>query len=564
MEKSRVGRLIWPALAFLASFYLVPTLRTLALSVTEPRPGAENFLHILRAPVYLEILGNTFVIAAQVAAICLLLAYPTALFIVARRRAVADILMALVIVPFFTSLLVRNYAWVFLLGAQGAVNRMLQGLGLARQSLMYNRFGVIVGMTDILLPYAVLILVNVLRGLDPLVLRAAVSLGSGPFSLLRCVVLPLSRSGIAASFILVFVIGLAFFVTPAMLGSPHETMIANTISTEVGFLNWGFATALAILLLVATLLIVSLMQAVFGNLSTIAPSLGGGRPPRAWSVRLLPDRAMTALDRVLDRVWPAACAMTASIVLALLILPILFIIPLSLTSVDYFVFPPPGYSLRWYASFFTDERWMAATGNSLVVAGLTACLTLAIAVPAALAIARTRSRLVSAAYLLILSPLIVPTIITAISLYFFFIRIGLTRSIAGLVLGHTVGALPIAVVVLVTAFSDFDWTLERAALSLGSSRFDAARRVVLPLVLGALVTAAFLAFLSSFDDLLVALFVGGIRLETLPRLMWESLQEINPTIAAASTVVTLFVAGLLGVLQLLRGRLARRFARSAT
>ena len=141
VENSRVGRLIWPALAFLASFYLVPTFRTLALSVMEPRPGLENFLRILRTPIYLEILGNTFVIAAQVAAISVLLAYPTAIFIVTRRRAVADILMALVIVPFFTSLLVRNYAWVFLLGAQGAVNRLLRASALLANRLCTTVLG---------------------------------------------------------------------------------------------------------------------------------------------------------------------------------------------------------------------------------------------------------------------------------------------------------------------------------------------------------------------------------------------------------------------------------------
>lgn len=154
--------------------------------------------------------------------------------------------------------------------------------------------------------------------------------------------------------------------------------------------------------------------------------------------------------------------------------------------------------------------------------------------------------------------MIVPTIITAISIFFLFARLGLVETTLGLVLGQTVVALPVAVVVLVSAFSEFDWALERAALSLGSSRVQAARRVVLPLVIATIVTAGVFAFLASFDDLLIALFIGGIRLETLPRLMWESLQEIDPTIAAASTVITLVVMAMLGLLQYLRSHLSRR------
>lgn len=382
-------KLIWPALAFLALVFLLPVVSTLSLSVTEPRPGLANFIHLVHTPIYLKILVNTFLIAGEVAVLCLVLAYPTALFIVSRRRAMSDALMIMVVAPFFTSLLVRNYAWVFLLDAQGAVNRALEGLGLPRQNLMYNRFAVIVGMTNILLPYAVLILVSVLRAIHPSLLRAGMSLGSGSFSLFRRVVLPLSRSGAAAALILVFVIGLAFFVTPAMLGSPRETMIANTISTEVGFLNWGFATTLGIVLLGVSLIALAAMQATFGGLAVIAPHLRTLRTPRAHARKLLPDSMTAALERLLNPCWPFVCGIIGTAVLALLVLPILFIIPLSLTSVDYFVFPPPGYSLRWYAAFFSDPRWMTATGNSLLIATLTAVLTLLIAVPAALAIARS-------------------------------------------------------------------------------------------------------------------------------------------------------------------------------
>lgn len=557
-ERGRNLQLIGPALAFLALVFLFPVIATLSLSVMEPQPGFVNFLRIIHTPIYVKILANSFLISGEVAALCLALAYPTALFIVSQRSAVSNALMIMVVVPFFTSLLVRNYAWVFLLGSHGAVNGVLESLGLPRQDLMYNRFSVIVGMTNILLPYGILILVNILRTIRPSLLQAGMSLGSGSFSLFRRVVLPLSRSGAGAALTLIFVIGLAFFVTPAMLGSPRETMIANTIATEASFLNWGFATALGIVLLVASLAALCAMQALFGGLAVIAPHLRTLRTPRTRKWKFVPDSVTVAVERMLDPFWSYFCGLVGAVVLGLLVLPILFVIPLSLTSADYFVFPPPGLSLRWYAAFFDDPRWMTATGNSFLIAALTAMVTLCIAIPAALAIARSRSRLVAVAYLFVVSPLIIPTIITAISIFFSFARFGLVETVVGLVLGQTVIALPVAVVVLVSAFSEFDWALERAALSLGSTRVDAARRVVLPLVIASIVTAGILAFLASFDDLLIALFIGGIRLETLPRLMWESLQEIDPTIAAASTVVTVVVITMLAVLQYLRSHMANR------
>jgi ABC-type spermidine/putrescine transport system permease subunit II len=154
--------------------------------------------------------------------------------------------------------------------------------------------------------------------------------------------------------------------------------------------------------------------------------------------------------------------------------------------------------------------------------------------------------------------MVVPGIIIAIAVFFFFAKFGLNGTIWGVALGHTVGALPLATIVLVAALHNFDKNLERAALSLGTSPFRTLFRVTLPVIRPAVITAAFLAFLYSFDEILVALFVSGIRARTLPKKMWESLQEVDPTIAAVSTLLILFTVGLLLLLYFLRGALARR------
>lgn len=549
-----------PALVFLAVCFLLPLGYTLALAFIEPVPGFDNFIRLFN-PVYLGTFASSFEIAITVSLLSLIIAYPTALLIVSCPPRWSAVMLALVIVPFFTSVLVRNYAWLFLLGRRGVINSALMSAGIIDQplALMYNRFGVLVGMTHSLAPYLILLLIATLRALDPNLVRASFSLRAGPFATFRQVTLPLSLSGAGAGTILVFVLALAFFITPAMLGSPQDAMIANAISSEIGFLNWGFAATLGMGLLVITLAAVTLMQRLFGGLSLIAPSIERKRETRArWSMPSWLDTVLYRLDAVLNPVWPVVVTVAGILTIAFLVLPVTIAAPLSFSSSSYFTFPPPGWTLRWYEAFFADARWTGATLNSIVIGLMTVLLSLLLAVPAALGIARSKSRVVLLAYLVIISPIIVPTILTAISVLFGFTRVGLARNMFGIALGHTIGALPLAVVTLVAAFSNFDWSLERAAQSLGATRATVLRRVVFPLILPSLATAAFLVFLHSFDDLLVSLFLGGVRLETLPRRMWESLQEISPVIAAVSTMLIVFMVMLLVLVQLLQARQARR------
>src|SRR5262249_4105143 len=244
-------------------------------------------------------------------------------------------------------LLVRNYAWIFLLGTTGVINTVLTTLGLVEQPapLMFNRFGVIIGMTHVLLPYLVLILVNTLRGIDERVVRAGISLGCGPFANFRRVILPLSAAGAGGGFILTSVIALAFFVTPAMLGSPRETMIANAIASEVGFLNWGFSAALGTILLAISLVAVVFMQKAFGGIELLAPGLAQARTrvrERGRFSRSF-DAVLRVIDRVLDPVWNGLLTIVATLSIAFLVLPVLIVVPLSLSSAEYFIFPPPGW-----------------------------------------------------------------------------------------------------------------------------------------------------------------------------------------------------------------------------
>jgi putative spermidine/putrescine transport system permease protein len=544
---------LWPALGFLLVFYLYPLGDILVLSVTEPQPTLAHYLRLAEVPIYGRVLLNTFEIALMVSAIALLIGYPTAYLLASVSDRVAAILVICVLVPFFTGVLVRNYAWIFMLGNNGVVNGSLKRLGWIDASLplMYNRFGVVLAMVHVLLPYTILVLLGVMRGIDRRLLAAAASLGSGPFTAFRRVFLPLSLPGIGGAFLLVFVIAVAFFVTPAMLGSAKETMLANLIAQQVGVLNWGFAAALSTLLLVATLVVMAVMQAAFGGFSLIAPELSKKREIRS---RAREGQFVAQLDRIMNPVWPALPHAVGAATLAFLLLPILIVLPMSLNPAAYLSFPPTGLSLRWYVAYLTDADWLEATWNSLKIAVLVTALTMLLAVPASLAIARGTGRWAMQAYALILSPMILPSIIIAIAVFFLFARLGLNGTIWGVALGHTIGSLPLAVVVLVAALRNFDRNLERASLSLAAGPLRTVWRVILPGIKVASLTAAFFAFLHSFDEVVIAIFVSGVHARTLPKKMWESLEEINPIITAVSALLILVsVAAVLATVLLRRG-----------
>jgi putative spermidine/putrescine transport system permease protein len=258
-EARRYLLLLLPAILVLLALFVYPLLGIAERSVYKPRVGytLDSYAQIWRVPVYLTVIWRTFQTSALVTLLCLALGYPLAYLLATLRPRVAQLLMIVVILPFFTSLIVRTYAWMVLLGRNGVVNQYLTWLGLtdAPLPLLYNKGGVLIGMTYVLLPYMVLTVYSVMRGIDPAFIRAAHSLGASRWQAFRKVFLPLSLPGIAGGTLLVFILSLGFFITPALMGGPSDVMIAMLIEREVEYtLNWSFASALAVILLALTLI----------------------------------------------------------------------------------------------------------------------------------------------------------------------------------------------------------------------------------------------------------------------------------------------------------------------
>jgi len=249
----------------------------------------------------------------------------------------------------------------------------------------------------------------------------------------------------------------------------------------------------------------------------------------------------------------------AAAVALFMFLPAFVVMPLSFSDSSIMMFPPQSYSLRWYRAFLSIGEWREAVGLSLLVGVLATALTMALALPAAFGLARGRFRGRKALTTLFLLPLMAPVILLAMAEYFFMSWLGLTGTLAGLVIAHAAVAMPFVLTIMLAAVRDFDRSYELAALGLGASPAATLRHVTLPLLRPAVIGAALLAFLASFNEFLVTLFVIGSAGATLPIQFWKGIRfEANPTIAAASTLFILLTIATLLLLELLRWQAARR------
>ena len=266
--------LVLPALVFLALFFVYPLYEILKRSFTEPDAGLQNYVTFFGTDVYLKVLVNTLRISFLITAICLLLAYPYAYIMAHVGRRTAGVLLLAVLVPFWSSVLVRTYAWVIILQDTGLVNSLLLSLGLVDEpvSLVRNLVGVVIGTVHILMPFMVLPIYSIMRRIDTDLVKAAANLGSSPFDAFRRVYLPLSLPGVLAGSLLVFVLSLGLYVTPAVLGNPDQAMLGQVIVNQVqSLLNWGMGAAMALILLVVTLLTL----AIASRIVNIGDAFGG-------------------------------------------------------------------------------------------------------------------------------------------------------------------------------------------------------------------------------------------------------------------------------------------------
>ncbi len=263
--RARGYLLIAPAALFLALCFIVPILNVLTLSFTEPSVSFANYYRLFTVPVYLRVLLTTFTNAALVTAICLVLAYPLAYSLVRRSAWVSALLLAAVAIPFWTGFLVRTFSWMVIFGTGGPVAAVFKFFGMRPPQMLFTTFSAMWGMTHILLPFMTLSLYGVMKKINLQQLRAAESLGARPIQAFWLVFVPQSLPGVINGCVLVFTMCLGFYVTPALLGAPNNMMLAQLIAQQIDeVLAWGFASALGVVLMTTTFVVLGIYNYFFG------------------------------------------------------------------------------------------------------------------------------------------------------------------------------------------------------------------------------------------------------------------------------------------------------------
>lgn len=574
-RSARIAALAAPVIGLLVVFLIYPVGQLLLLSI-QNRNGftMTEYQRLFASSVYVNVLWTTLKVSLLTTFFSVVIAYPVAYLISAATRGRKHRLLYWVLLSFWTSFLVRTFAWVVLLGRNGVINWALERLGLVDRplELLYNLPAVIVGMTHALMPIAIMTMLSVMENIDRRLPAAASTLGARPGTAFWRIWFPLSLPGVFASALMVFVTAIGFFITPTLLGSRHETMITQLIIDQVlQALNWGFAGAISVLLLAVVLVVFVVYDRTVG-LSTMTG--GSSSSPRvaqtgAGVSRRLGNALLAALANATDALIGllpkrrkravAGESRTLRIVVLLILVflsaPAFLMIPLSFDSASGLAWPPHGVSLQWYRQVVDSPLWMQAATRSLLVGAGTGVLSMAIGTPAAFLLVRGGLRWNAAFLAFVLAPLVVPRMILAVGVFYFFAKIGLVGSSLGLVLGHTVVAVPYVVITMMAVLRNYDTRLDLAAQSLGARPFTTLWRITFPILNAGILSSFLFAFATSFDELTIALFTSGGLSTTLPKQFWdETTMQISPTIAAVSTCLFVFVTILISVAERLRRR----------
>jgi putative spermidine/putrescine transport system permease protein len=587
-RKLRFGKTfpLLPAVVFLVIVFVVPVAQLLLLSFYD-NDGNATFAHYERlffSRTYFQVVLNTLGYAVWTTLFCLLGGYPIAYLIATISPRLRNPLLLWILVPLWTSFLVRVLAWMVILGAQGVVNQTLMSLGVISQplKLIYNFFGVMIGSVHALMPIAILMMLSVMLNIDRTLVSAATTLGARkPMAFWR-IYFPLSLPGVAASGLMVFVTALGFFIAPQLLGSPSNIMLAQVIIVQLEeALNWEFAAALSVVLLLATMLVLVIFDRVLGlSMLTgetrspigrrngyLARTFGEVGHRLACGLGWASVFAEAAFDRLiprsrgrrLDRERRPVLWIIGLAGVVFLALPTFFLIPISFSENRFLAWPPQGFTFQWYEAYFSSAIWIDATLRSLGLGLATAGLSMILGVPAAFVLARQSLVGKSVILSIMLLPMVLPHIIVAVGLFYLYANIGLVGTNLGLVLGNTIFSLPYVVVTIMAVLRNYDERLDHAAWTLGATPAVTFRRITLPLLKAGMVTAFLFAFVKAMDELAIALFVADAGTALLPKQLWLELSyKTDPSLAAVSTLILVIVGISIATVQILNNFSAMR------
>jgi ABC-type spermidine/putrescine transport system permease subunit I len=529
---------------WLISFFVVPFLLILKISLSDQvraRPpyfpqlelkdgfaGFWSFLSGLDFENYRTLLTDSFYFrsyllsletAVVATTITLLIAYPMAYGLTRAPQKWRNLLLALVVLPFWISFLIRVYAWISILKPNGFLDMLGQGVGLAAGTLalLNSKSAVIIGIVYSYLPFMVLPLFTVLDKLDDSLIEASRDLGASTWRTFISITLPLSLPGIYAGCLLAFIPMVGEFVIPDLLGGNDTALIGKTLWTE--FFNnqdWPLASAIAIGMLFLLLLPIAALQKAQARADVRQNSSGSSA-----------DRTLSAFN---------LAAVVAG--LSFIYLPIILVMAFSFND-SRLVTVWAGFSLKWYGLLFQNTQLLQSALMSLKLAILSATAAAILGILAALAMVRVKDfRGMGLFGFLVLAPIIIPEMVIGLALLLLFVAIDLPRGFFTLFLAHTTFGLCFVATTVKARLSGFDTILEEASADLGASGLQTFWRITFPLILPGVLSGWALAFVLSFDDLIISSLVTGPGATTLPMRLYSQMRlGVTPEINAASTLM---------------------------
>lgn len=582
-SKYTPAMLLSPGLLILTLGYFIPLIMLFVISFYKGVPGSGlmveefttgNYLRLFDA-YYVEVLLRTFKIAIYTTILSLVLGYPVAVVIARSTGKIKSILLAIVLVPLLTNVVARTLGLMIILGRHGPVNQLLDLLGVPKINFIPGELGIIVGLTQVFMPYMILSISSVLSNIDFSLEGAARDLGSSKFEAFWKVTFPLSMSGIVAGSLFVFLLSFSSYVTPRLLGGGKVMVITMLIYQQAMLLlNWPFAAAVAVILLILSIVLVTFYTKATTSSKLIDTTVYGDfqknhfsfqdffrkindwRYDRVTTARLAVDvlTQKSALIRVLATLglyFGKFFIKTWKIFIVLfIIVPLPLVILSSFSASSMITFPPTGYSIRWYTGIFERMEYVRSFLLSLRLSLLCVIISVSVGTLASLALARYNFRCREIIRSVFLSPLMLPAVIVGLALLRFFASIRWVATFQGILLAHLILTTAYVVRTVSSSLVGFDNSLEEAARDLGASSFYTLRKVTLPLIKPGLIVSAIFAFIVSFDETTVSIFITGGRTITLPVRIFSQLEYgLDPTVTAISSllilmaVIALFIIG---------------------
>lgn len=503
-----------------------------------------NYLRFFESEVYWGSLLRSLLFASFASALTVILTFPFAYFVALKvepeRR---SIWVLIAVVPFFTSYLIRVFAWMNLLGDTGLINQALIYLGLISEPLWVlglNSSGIVLTFVYLLFPLAFLTTFIALERTNPTVLEAAADLGARPWQGLFFVTLPMARTGIVGGFVFSTITILGDYVTPQLIGGTDGYLYSNIIQRQFGSsVQWGFGSALALILLVVVFVLLLVLRWVTGGAAQVGTFTRQFNPSRAPVLKGY-----------------------AYAFLSFLYTPIALLVVLALNDSTSIGFPFNGVTFRWFAAIIDDPLLLESLRNSLLVAFISVGISIVLGSIAAVQLARTQGKWRQSSLAMISVPLFLPPMLLGLAIIIGLNALGIERGLWTIIFGHTILSLPIVTLLVLIRLEGLDPNLELAAMDLGAPPLSALLRVSVPQALPGIVAAALISFALSMDEFILTALVTGAD-TTLPLYIFGQLRfNVTPAVVALSVSLLLISFALLvmGALLATRGKGGRTAA----